>query len=819
MMNLLRRCQTAVVVMAAVVSCGSAAWGIQPVTVLHETEADFSEGVADGTRITNTGRIELTRELTDLAEGEEAFSSLFDVVGPDAEGRYRVAAGPAGYFIVEEGAPPVMVGGIDESEQVFALTKAGNRLIVGVSGEPSRLGVEGLMAGEGDEEAELAVTPSVILEGVRYIWQIVPLDGERVAVATGTEGKVLIVDLSDPDSEPRVLLETGQSHVLSLALSEDGQTLYAGTDGEGLVYRVRDLEADKPSVYVLFDAPEPEIASMLVTRDGSLLVGTADAEQARPGRLEEAIDESVGEVEPVLEVEPSDPILDAVEEDEAEAEVEPETEVSADDTGDDVELKTDAVEPEQATGVTGEQRDRLREVLRERLMAARESGEMQVGGMGQASGSSEARRSATASRVRPARQASRDQEGNAVYAITEAGFVIEVLRESATMLSLVELADFIVVGTGNEGQVFSVDEETFEVSVLADFESEQVSFLRGDVGGGPMLAGLSNPARLVSLGEGVGRRGTFESVAIDADQVSLWGMARVRVELPENSSVTFETRSGNVGDVESEMWSAWSAPMGLMPNAAAAMELPREVPIVSPPARFLQYRVTLLGDGRVAPSVDAVELTHVTPNLPPRLASVQVQVPEVENPDDEVSSEYGIEWEASDPNGDRLEYVVEMQPAGSSVWIELENELAETRLSWATQRVPDGWYRVRVTADDRLDNPPDMARFARRVSDAVLVDQTPPEVEGLEAITMPGRAVRVSGEVIDALSPIAGIGYLLDGDTSYRPIVPEDLILDSTREAFSITLRGLTGLERVMTLRVVDRRGNARLIPLIIRPE
>ncbi|WP_428386173.1 hypothetical protein [Mucisphaera sp.] len=402
-----------------------------------------------------------------------------------------------------------------------------------------------------------------------------------------------------------------------------------------------------------------------------------------------------------------------------------------------------------------------------------------------------------------------------MYVITEGGFVRELFRESVTMLGLVERADFIVVGTGNEGQVYAIDEETLEVSVLADFESEQVSVLEA-AGPDGLLVGLSNPARLVSMSEGLTRRGVFVSGVIDAEQISLWGTARLRVDLPAGSSVTFETRSSNLGDPELAGWSSWSNPLGLMSHDSVAPEIPREVTVTSPPARFLQYRITLMSDGAASPEVDAVMVTHVTPNLQPRLLSVSVDVEEVSDPDVTPGAEYGVNWEAEDPNGDRLRYEVSFQRAGSSVWIVAEEELEENRFGWDTARVPDGWYRVRVTADDKLDNPPDMARFARRVSDPVLVDRTPPVIEGLAHRVMPGGRVRVSGVVVDELSAILSIGYAIDGEVSFRPIIPEDLILDSTREAFSITLQGLTQPEHVVTLRVVDRRGQSRLIPLVV---
>ena len=51
---------------------------------------------------------------------------------------------------------------------------------------------------------------------------------------------------------------------------------------------------DGYQTYALFDASEPEVGALLVASDGSVYVGTADAEQARPGRMEEAASEETG---------------------------------------------------------------------------------------------------------------------------------------------------------------------------------------------------------------------------------------------------------------------------------------------------------------------------------------------------------------------------------------------------------------------------------------------------------------------------------------------------------------------------------------------
>ena len=55
-----------------------------------------------------------------------------------------------------------------------------------------------------------------------------------------------------------------------MAVGPDG-SVYAGSDGEGLIYRV----GPDGKATILFDAPQSEIRTLLVAADGTLYAGTA----------------------------------------------------------------------------------------------------------------------------------------------------------------------------------------------------------------------------------------------------------------------------------------------------------------------------------------------------------------------------------------------------------------------------------------------------------------------------------------------------------------------------------------------------------------
>ncbi|MEL7088695.1 MAG: hypothetical protein AAGL98_09690, partial [Planctomycetota bacterium] len=248
-----------------------------------------------------------------------------------------------------------------------------------------------------------------------------------------------------------------------------------------------------------------------------------------------------------------------------------------------------------------------------------------------------------------------------------------------------------------------------------------------------------------------------------------------------------------------------------------------ETKVSSPPARFLQYRLSLSKDADTSdtdadgtPVVGKVELAYVTPNLRPAISSLTATYPDFPGVDNPASPTMSVSWEATDDNGDRLLYNLDYKPVADTklAWLELGEDLTDTSFDWDTRKVPDGRYRLRVTADDRLDNPGDMAMTVGRLADPVLIDNTPPVVEAL-AIEQTGPAgaetaeARLSGRTADRYSPIHSVAYSLGGAALYTPVLPDDLIYDSTNESWSATLRDLSPGGHAVTVRAIDARGNA----------
>jgi len=291
--------------------------------------------------------------------------------------------------------------------------------------------------------------------------------------------------------------------------------------------------------------------------------------------------------------------------------------------------------------------------------------------------------------------------------------------------------------------------------------------------------------------------------------VSRFGNVQLHGSLPAGSGLKVSTRSGNVRDSGQKSWSNWSA------------EVPAQefVQITSPPARFLQYRLSFAsaGAGKASPVVEDVSVSYQMPNLPPVIKSVKITaVPDsptagTQSSDAEPvripqSHKQTISWEASDANNDPLVYSVYFRQPGTA-WILLKEKVRENQLEWDTRSVADGRYEVRVIASDAAANPPGAGRTTVRVSDPVLVDNTAPVI-GDVLWKQKGAVVTVDVKVVDRTSVVAALEYAVDSGREWQTILPLDNIFDGPEERATFTVPGLSPGQHQLTLRATDAKGN-----------
>ncbi len=390
-----------------------------------------------------------------------------------------------------------------------------------------------------------------------------------------------------------------------------------------------------------------------------------------------------------------------------------------------------------------------------------------------------------------------------------------------------------LVGAGNHGNLFRIDSPTSYTALLTLPVTQITAFAKGS--GGRLFAASGNVGKVYEIGPGLEREGSIESDVFDASLFSLWGRVSFEARLG-GGRVAIQTRSGNL-DQTQENWSPWSDPVSSSKGA----------PVVSPAARFIQWRATLTAGAsgkppelesvdvaylpkNVAPRVEEIEITPAnykfpapavpaapaggpppTLNLPPlgkRASSSPLFTPEA--PANTPALTYskgfmGARWLANDANGDPMVYTVEIRGEKETQWKPLKEKISERYLSWDSTAFPDGDYRLRITASDAPGNPPAEALTSNLESDPFTIDNTPPKITGLTAAYSGGK-LQVRWRAADALSNIAKAEYSLDGG-EWTLAAPVTKLSDSPELEYALTLDAAPG-EHTIAVRALDDYDN-----------
>ena len=335
-----------------------------------------------------------------------------------------------------------------------------------------------------------------------------------------------------------------------------------------------------------------------------------------------------------------------------------------------------------------------------------------------------------------------------------------------------------------------------------------------------LLMSTGNLGKLLSLGGGApgngGANGWFESPVHDAGAVAKWGRISWH---GDSKGIALRTRSGNSARPDTT-WSDWSEPVTDPAQSAAASPA-----IVSPNARYIQWRADFTGSAGSAPAIDDVIVAYLPQNSPPVVKSIVAAGAAATKPASSDSTPVGtiahgggqqiqVVWQADDPDGDRLIYSLYFRGEDESQWKLLRANLTETVYSMDSDALADGRYFFRVVASDRPSNPVDLAREAELVSTPVTIDNTPPVV----TLSGPGRtgtSFLIYADAVDRGS-LRRCEYSVDAGP-WVLVEASDGVTDSPEERFTIALANLPAGEHVISVRVYDAAGNAGLAKLVAR--
>ena len=387
----------------------------------------------------------------------------------------------------------------------------------------------------------------------------------------------------------------------------------------------------------------------------------------------------------------------------------------------------------------------------------------------------------------------------------------------------------VIAGTGNRGNIYRLDSDQTYTRLVNLTAAQVTGFATG--ASGRLYAVTGNIGEIFSIGPEREPSGTLESDVMDAGAFSYWG--RITSLHAGSGAVAIETRSGNVSRAQKD-WSPWTKLSGDR--------------VVSPAARFLQYRATVSGAAElydvtaayemknVAPVVEALESTPAnykfpapvpaapssSPNLTLPPLGRTIPVPAQARASDTGASPaltsakgyIGARWLATDENGDTLTFKIEIRGEHETAWKPLHENLRERYYSWDSTAYPDGKYRVRVTASDAPSNTPEQALTSSRESDLFLIDNTAPEISALTAAAQAGK-IEVHFHAKDALNVLDKAEYSVNGG-EWKVVEPTTRLTDSEEHDYRFQVGGGAG-EATITVRVSDAYGNQAVAKTVVK--
>jgi hypothetical protein len=224
----------------------------EPVVWNISSRAELLKGEARGVSVTDSGILTLAPNLSQLFNTDQAYvwSAAMDAggnvyLGTGHDGKiFRI--GPDGKGSLLYKAPEL---------DVTALAIAGDGVVFAATSPDGKV-----YRVTADGKAEIYFDPAD-----KYIWSLAILGDGSLAVGTGDNGKLYRVRAAGSKPENSLLINTNQTHVMSLTVTKQGD-LIAGTDPGGLVLRI----SPDGKAFGLYDASLREIHALASAPDGSI---------------------------------------------------------------------------------------------------------------------------------------------------------------------------------------------------------------------------------------------------------------------------------------------------------------------------------------------------------------------------------------------------------------------------------------------------------------------------------------------------------------------------------------------------------------------
>ncbi|HEX5000265.1 MAG TPA: hypothetical protein VFY29_18735 [Terriglobia bacterium] len=601
---------------------------------------------------------------------------------------------------------------------------------------------------------EPGASPQVFFDPkAKYIWSLIFDREGRLLAGTGDKGVIYRID-SNGKGAP--FYDTDETNVVSLAMGNDGY-LIAGGDPKGYVYRI----SPAGKAFVLFDSGMRETHALAIGPNGSVYAAMVNGSGASGSSDQGAARTSSSGVDSGAAASPASTVPLAAQR---------------------VEVTVESVE----------------------VISSADEGP----------------------RGTPARSAG---VSGMIIEIRPDGVVNTLWRGEEMVYSLLPRDGKLLFSTGSKGRIYSLTGPR-DTTLLVESTEEQTTRLLEAAG--KVYAASASAGKLFHLSDTPGRTGTYESTVHDAGAVSSWG--RVSWKAQQAGLIEVQTRSGNTGTPD-KTWSDWT-------------RVGADGTVSSPKARFIQWKATLKSEGQRSAALDAVMLAYLAPNLQPEVTSIET-LPEgialakpatsagtapvnelgvarasiragqpVQRPSPRRVNQKGaqaFQWTAVDGNQDLLRYDLYYREVSDRAWKPLKMGIDDSFFTVESDTLPDGMYVLRVIASDLLSNPAGSALSGEMESRPFIVDNTPPDVRMRELGDGPSGSARIGIEASDATSVLVDAQVAIDAG-EWRPVFPNDGILDSKSESFTYVTGGLAPGDHVIAFRVYDQTDNIGIAKIVV---
>jgi hypothetical protein len=367
---------------------------------------------------------------------------------------------------------------------------------------------------------------------------------------------------------------------------------------------------------------------------------------------------------------------------------------------------------------------------------------------------------------------------------------------------------------------------------------------------GALIVGTAPAGKVLRVGPGTRQRSVWVSSEQDLRRISTIGRIWFDADVPEGARVEIAIRSGNTA-MQDDTWSPWSAVVSS--KDGAAVEVPR--------ARYVQIRAELIASSKgEAPEVKSLHASVVRMNEPPHVSEVYLlrrgvflaAMPSEEEKEKTVTISASVmkdlrkrheeeeerlrvrqgtrpgmmtvAWTASDQNRDELLYRVELRSLDrSGAFTVVADDLEHAFHSFDSRTLPDGRYQFRVTATDRPSNPPEEAQIDQNLSEAFVIDNGPPAIGKLSAVSRDAGRIRIEAEAKDDVSALGVAEFSVAGGP-WLMLPAEDGLIDSRSERLvaDVAAAGKAFAPKVekgrqtVLVRVEDEAGNASTASAIL---